>query len=160
MNQKNLSRWLKGVVVGMAVIGGIAYGYVLPLCWKLGTEGHTTLGGKVYWIRMIFLWITAIPCYLALVYAWKIFTEIGKNNSFSFVNAKYLKNMARLALFDTAYYFIGNLVLFLCGRNHPAVLLGSLLFDFMGIAFSVLCAALSHLVYKAAVLKEESELTI
>lgn len=160
MNQRNLSKWLKGVVIGMAVIGVIVYGYILPTCWRVGTEGHTTLGGNIYWVRMFFLWITAIPCYLALVYAWKIFTEIGNNNSFSYVNAKYLKNMARLALFDTAYYFTGNLILFLLGKNHPAVLLVSLLFDFVGISFSVLCAALSHLVYKAAVLKEESELTI
>lgn len=160
MNQKNLSKWLKGVVIGTAVIGAIVYGYILPMCWKVGTAEHTTLGGNMYWVRMVFIWITAIPCCLALAYAWKIFTEIGNNNSFSLVNAKYLKNMARLALLDTAYYFTGNLVLFLLGRNHPAVLLGSLLIDFAGIAFSVLCAALSHLVYKAAVLKEESELTI
>lgn len=160
MNQSNLSKWLKGVVLGTAAIGALVYGYILPVCWRMGTAQHTTLGGQTYWIRMTFLWITAVPCYLALINAWKLFTEIGKNNSFSYDNAKYLKNIARLAFLDTAYYFAGNLALFLLGRNHPAVLLASLLIDFAGIAVGVLSAALSHLVYKAAALREENELTI
>lgn len=160
MNQTNLSKWLKGVVIGAGIIGVLVYGYILPECWRMGTAEHTTLGGQTYWVRMIFLWITAVPCYLALVDAWKLFTEIGRNNSFSYVNARYLKNIATLAFLDTAYYFAGNLALFLLGKNHPAVLLGSLLIDFVGIAVGVLSAALSHLVYKAAALKEENELTI
>ncbi|MBE5905224.1 MAG: DUF2975 domain-containing protein [Lachnospiraceae bacterium] len=45
-------------------------------------------------------------------------------------------------------------------RSHPGVLLGSLVVDFVGIAIGVAAAALSHLVYKAAELKEENELTI
>lgn len=158
--QKTLSNWLKSVVIGMGILGAIVYGYVLPMCWQNATVNHTSLGGTAYWIRMGFLWITAIPCYIALVYAWKVFTEIGNNNSFSFVNAKYLKNVAILALVDTVYYFVGNMVMFFANMNHPGVLLISFLICFVGAAVVIVCAALYQLVQKAAELKEENELTI
>lgn len=158
--QKTLSNWLKSVVIGMGVLGVIVYGVVLPVCWQNATVNHASLGGAAYWTRMIFLWITAIPCYIALVYAWKVFTEIGNNNSFSFVNAKYLKNVAILALVDTVYYLFGNFVLFFLNKNHPGVLLISFLIAFVGVAVVIVCAALSQLIQKAAELKEENELTI
>ena len=44
--------------------------------------------------------------------------------------------------------------------SHPGVLLLSLLIVFAGIAVTVASAALSHLVYKAASLQEQSDLTI
>ncbi len=158
--QKTLSNWLKSVVIGMGILGAIVYGIVLPEVWYQATIDHTTLGGTAYWIRMCFLWVTGIPCYIALVYAWKVFTEIGNNNSFSFVNARYLKNVAVLALVDTAYYLVGNLVLFFLGLNHPGVLLITFLIAFVGVAVVIVCAALSQLIQRAAELKEENELTI
>ena len=158
--QKALSNWLKGVVIGMGIFAAIVYGLVLPTIWREATVDHATLGGVTYWIRMGFIWVTAIPVYTALVYAWKVFTEIGSNNSFSFVNAKYLKNVALLALVDTIYYFVGNVIMFLAGINHPGVLLVSFLICFVGAAVVIVCAALSQLVKKAAELKEENELTI
>ena len=158
--QKTLSNWLKSVVIGMGILGAIVYGVVLPVCWQNATVNHASLGGTAYWIRMGFLWVTAIPCYIALVYAWKVFTEIGNNNSFSFVNAKYLKNIAILALVDTAYYLVGNVVMFFANMNHPGVLLIALLICFVGAAVVIVCAALSQLILKAAELKEENELTI
>ena len=158
--QKALSNWLKAVVIGMGILGAIVYGVVLPVGWREATADHLTLGGTAYWIRMGFLWVTAIPVYIALLYAWKVFTEIGDNNSFSFVNAKYLKNVAILALVDTVYYFVGNVVLFFADINHPGVLLVSFLICFVGAAVVIVSGALSRLVLKAAELKEENELTI
>lgn len=158
--QKILSNWLKSVVIGLGVLGAIVYGFVLPMGWKMGTINHASLGGEAYWIRMGFLWVTAIPCYIALVYAWKVFTEIGRNNSFSFANAKYFKNIAILALVDTIYYMVGNLIMFFLNMNHPGILLVTFLISFVGVAVVIVCAALAQLVQKAAELKEENELTI
>lgn len=44
--------------------------------------------------------------------------------------------------------------------NHPSIVLLSFFIEFFGVAVSVSAAALSHLVMKAAVLQEESDLTI
>lgn len=44
--------------------------------------------------------------------------------------------------------------------SHPGILLLSLFADFAGGAVCIICAALSHLVQKAAAMKAENDLTI
>ena len=110
------------------------------------------------WLCII--WLTAIPCYLALYFGWKITTEISRDRSFSMVNSRYLKYISILALADSGYFFLANLALLFLNMNHPAVFLGSLLAEFAGAAVAVASAALSHLVQKAAKIQEENELTI
>lgn len=75
-------------------------------------------------------------------------------------NAKYLKAISILALSDSGYFFLANLVLLLLNMNHPAIFLGSLLVEFAGVAVTVAAATLSHLVQKAAKIQQENELTI
>ena len=82
------------------------------------------------------------------------------DNSFSMENANYLKIMAYLALGDTVFFFLGNIVLLFLKMSHPGMLLGSLVIDFLGVSVSVGCAALSHLVHKASEIQAENELTI
>ena len=82
------------------------------------------------------------------------------DRSFSQENANYLKRMAYLALGDTVFFFIGNVVLLFANMSHPGVALFSLFVVFAGIAVTVASAALSHLVQKAAILQEQSDLTI
>ena len=109
---------------------------------------------------LIFLSLTAIPIYIALFFAWKIFANIGNDNSFCKENAGYLKWISWLAGGDAAYFFLGNIVLMFLNMNHPGIVLYSLIVVFAGTAVSVASAALSHLVLKAALLQEENDLTV
>ena len=109
---------------------------------------------------MIFLWVTAVPCYAALLMGWKIAANIGLDRSFSQENARLLQIIAGLAAGDTAYFFAGNIVMFFMNMNHPGIFLLSLLICFAGISVTVAAVCLSHLVYKAADLQEQSDLTI
>ena len=61
---------------------------------------------------------------------------------------------------DAAFFFVGNVLLFLLNMSHPSVALLSLGVVFVGIAVAVVAAVLSHLVQKAAVLQEQSDWTI
>lgn len=159
MKQENIAKWLKAIVIGTALFGVGIYGYVIPTWGRVIVYNNPEFSDRFFpWL--IFLWITAIPCYIALIFAWKIFTQIGKNNSFSYVNAKYFKHITRLALSDTVYFLLGNFVLLMWNKSHPGVFLASFLVAFVGVAIAVLCIALSHLVYKAAQMNEENELTI
>ena len=58
------------------------------------------------------------------------------------------------------FFFVGNVILLFANMSHPGVALFSLLIVFSGVAVAVAAAALSHLVQKAAVLQEQSDLTI
>ena len=75
-------------------------------------------------------------------------------------NARLLKWISWLAAADSAYFFIGNIVLLFMNMSHPGVTLMSLIVVFGGVAITIASAALSHLIVKAADLQEESDLTI
>ena len=104
--------------------------------------------------------VTAVPCFAVLVLAWRIATNIGRDRSFSNENASLLKWISVLAAADAAFFFLGNVVMLLLDMSHPSVVLASFIIVFAGIAVAVISAVLSHLVKKAAVLQEESDLTI
>lgn len=159
MNQKKLALWLKAIIIGVGICGTIVYFGILP---DLGSFMHETYPefSSWHWPWMIFLWCTAIPCYIVLVLGWKIAGNIGADRSFSKENAELLQSIAWLIAGDILFFFLGNAILFFCSMNHPGILLVSLLICVIGIAISVAAACLSHLVRKAADLQEQSDLTV
>lgn len=159
MNQLKLSKWLKAIIIGTGICGAIVYFYVFPFWGKNILTSHPEFTSW-FWPWLIFLWLTSIPCYAVLVCGWKISIEIGNDNSFSIKNANLLKLVSALAAGDSVFLLIGNIVLLLLNKNHPGILFLSLLLVFAGIAVTVASASLSHLVMKAAKIREENELTI
>ena len=162
MTQKNLARWIKGILLGFAVFGIIfcvcvIYFGIIPL---FGRDIYYADKAYMFTPWMVFLLITAAPCYVFLIFGWRIAQNIENDKSFSAENSQYLKKMAYLALGDSIFFFIGNVVLLLLNLSHPGMLLGSLVIDFLGVSVSVGCAALSHLVRKAYEIQAENELTI
>lgn len=159
MTQKSLSKWLKGIIIGIAVCGAVIYCYLVPAYGQQAAEAYPEFSHcYVPWLTVI--WVSAIPCYLGLYFGWKITGEIGRDNSFSMENARYLKNISMLALLDSGYFFLANLILLFLNMNHPGIFLISLFVEFAGVAVAVTAAALSHLVQKAAEIQNENELTI
>ena len=159
MEQKTLARWLKVILIGVGLCGLVVYGAILPLYGQSIRDANPEMA-NCYWPWLIFLWATGVPCYIALVIGWKIAANIGLDRSFSEDNARHLKRISLLAAGDTVFFFVGNIVLLFANMSHPGVVLGSFLVVFAGVAVSVAAAALSHLVLKAALLQEQSDLTI
>lgn len=159
MKQKALSKWLKAILVGVALCGLAVYFAVLPeLGWEIvdANPGYSHL----YRPWLAFLWATGVPCYAALALGWRIAHNIGADRSFTMENARLLRWIAWLAAGDAAYFFVGNIVLLFLNMSHPGVVLMSLLAVFAGVAVAMAAACLSHLVQKAAALQEQSDLTI
>lgn len=159
MDSIRLSRWLKAVLIGTGICGTVIYFFAFPFLGHDITDAYPEFRSW-YWPWLDFLWLTAVPCYAALVSGWKIAGEIGRDNSFCVENAKRLRFISILAAADSALAFAGNLIFLLLNMNHPGVFLLALLIVCVGIALTVVAAALSHLVLKAAKLCEENELTI
>ena len=159
MSQANLSKWLKLIIIGVAVCGAVVYGFILPELGKELVDGAPEFSG-FFWPWLIFFWVTGIPCYIALALCWRIAGHIGANRSFCAENAKLLQRIAVLAAADSGLVFAGNVGFFLASMNHPGTALGLLFVVFAGVAVSITAAGLSHLTQKAADLQEQSDLTI
>lgn len=159
MTQNALAKWLKAIIVGVGICGLVFYGFVIPGYGGSIASLYPELA-YCYYPWLVFIWITGIPCYAVLVFAWKIAVNIQNDNSFSMANAHFLKWVSILALGDSVFFFIGNVLFVLLNMNHPGIALALMLIVFIGVAVAVVSAALSHLVAKAAVLKEQTDLTI
>ena len=159
MEQKNLSKWLKLILVGVALCGLVVYALIVPM-YGLSLRAQYPEFSNRFWPWLCFIWLSGIPCFIALCCAWEIVTNIGRDQSFTEQNASLLKSISFLAAFDAGFFFVGNIVLLFLNMSHPGVVIASFLVEFVGIAVAVAAAALSHLVKKAAVLQEQSDLTI
>ena len=159
MQQKSLSNWLKVAIICLAVFGLLVYGMVIPNYGRnLAVQNPDY--AHCFWPWMTLLILTAIPCYTALVFGWRIATDIGHDRSFSEANAKRMKWISNLAFGDVILFFFGNTMLLFLGMSHPGVFLLSLLPDMLGVAIAVCAAALSHLIYKSAQLQQDADLTV
>lgn len=160
MNQKNLAKYLQVVTLGLVLLVAIVYIGAVPGLMSVLLECGAILhkSGVKPWIIMV--WVTAIPVYFSLYHFWKISKEIQADNSFSTENAKHLQTISHLCMLDVLYFFVANIVFYLLHINGIITLCCTFAIDFIGIVISVLAAALSHLVYKAAAMKQENDLTI
>lgn len=159
MKQKELSRWLRAIVVFGWVCCALLSAVVMPL---LAREAAVEAPDFAYlrWPCLVIFWIGMVPVALALWHAWGIFTEIGRDNSFCEENARRLRAISLLALADTLLCGLSAIILFVCGALHPGIFLLLVLIAVIGLGMFVASAALSHLTWKAVALKEENDLTI
>lgn len=159
MDQKSLAKWLKAILIGVGICGILIYALFLPFTGRCITGEYPEFSSWFYpWL--VFLWITALPCYGVLVLGWRIASNIGKNHSFTMQNGTYLKWISILAAGDSLFFFAGNLLYWIWNINYPVIVILSVVVTFFGMAVSVAAAALSHLVAKAADLQEQSDWTI
>lgn len=159
MEQKTLSKWISLVLVGMALIGFLILFVIIPMFGKSLLSMYPEFSGR-FWPWLIFLWLFAVPCYAAVIVGLKISRRIGMDQSFSMENADSLKTISYLAAGDTLFFMLGNSALLFMNMSHPGVALASLIISFIGFAVTIAAAALSHLVKKAAIMKEENDFTI
>ena len=160
MRQTSLAKWLKLIFVGIGLCCLVVCAFVIPMLGKELAESYNGEFAYCYWPWLIFIWASNIPCFLTLAFAWRIASNIGANKSFSIGNANLLKWISVMAAGDSVFFFLGNIVFLLLDMSHPSIVLLGIVIVFIGIAIAVFAAALSHLVMKAAVLQDESDLTI
>ncbi len=159
MKQWEMARWLKLITIIAGGIGTFFCFIIIPSWSHDLMPGYS--GTQLLWKFFVaFIWITTIPCYLALWKFWGICTRIGKDCSFCQENAMALKAISRYFITDCLLYIIATIAAFLSGLLFPEILLIVMVILFIGFALAILTAALSHLVLKASDLKQENDLTI
>lgn len=158
MKQTEIAGYLKFITIGIAVLFLAFVAWFLPSMVREAVAEN----GTVFWGVCSFLWITSVPCFLCLWKFWGICVRIGEDRSFSKENADALKRMSHYMLVDTGLYAVVFSLTCICGwyEKYSWMLFGVILVLFVCVALTILCAALSHLVYKASRMQEEQELTI
>ena len=159
MKQKELSRWIKGMVIVAGVIGLIFCFLVFPSIGKDIVREYPAYR-ILFWPSLLFLWVSAVLVYVSLYKVMRIAGRISRDNSFCEENAVCLKYISIMALLECVLYFMAGLTLFIIGLLHPGLLFAILLIQFAGLFIAVFTALLSHLVQKASMLKQENDLTI
>ncbi|MBO4384954.1 MAG: DUF2975 domain-containing protein [Clostridia bacterium] len=160
MKQKTLARLIMAAIIGVALCLLIAYIFIIPAFAEhlAGIAGGEFASFKTPWLVLVS--ITALPLFAMLALAFVIAVNISRDRSFIMTNAKLLAAMSLLAAADSAYFFVGNVVMLLLNMNHPGVFLFDMIICFLGLAVTLICAALSHYARKAAEMKADAELTI
>lgn len=159
LNQKSLSVWLRVIcAVGMLCTLFLSF-MVMPMLGRAILYDYEELAW-LYWPCLIFFWLTAAAVLAFLVLVWLIARDIGRDRSFTFVNARRLGACSVLALADTLLYASAGCVLMAFRLVNFALLVLGVILCAVGAAVSVACAALSHLTRKAADMQSENDLTV
>jgi len=159
MRQKELSAWLKLIIV----FSGI---FVLLLCIYIGPEmGRRFLLDsaklkELYKPAIAFIWMTAIPFFIALVLGWKICSDIGSDQAFTANNGYRMKIISILSIIEGALYVSALFYISVVGSYQTNVLIFLLFILFVSVVISVFTSMLSHLVRKASEIKQDNDLTI
>lgn len=159
MKRLELTKWLEIIAILAGILGFIFLLFILP---SIGLDiiRVNPEYAYMYYPTMFYLIITAIPFYMVLFEAWKIFKEIEKDNSFSLINAKSLFKISRISLVEVLLFFISAILLITQDLLHPSILILIILIMFIAFAVSICSAVLSHLVEKAITIQQENDLTI
>ena len=97
---------------------------------------------------LIFAWLTALPLVIAILKAWLIVTEIGKDNTYCVANAKRLQDISRLILADALLYCVALVMIIIGDLFHPAVYLFITVLIFGGAVASLVASTASHYILR------------
>lgn len=157
MNRKHSLNLLKLACVLTALMGVALFFFVAPAV----VMGYASHREPRFWIDLIYIWIVGALSFAALGQAWKICVEIGRDNTFSEVNARGLVRISRLMGTACALMAVGLAVL-LFGRGQPEPVLEGLtaLGALIALVLALFASAMAQLIRAGAALKDENDLTI
>ena len=157
MNRKHSLNLLKLACVLTALMGVALFFFVAPAV----VMDYASHREPRFWIDLIYIWIVGALSFAALGQAWKICVEIGRDNTFSEVNARGLVRISRLMGTACALMAVGLAVL-LFGRGQPDPVLEGLtaLGALIALVLALFASAMAQLIRAGAALKDENDLTI
>lgn len=157
MNRKHSLNLLKLACVLTALMGIALFFFVAPAV----VMDYASHREPRFWIDLIYIWIVGALSFAALGQAWKICVEIGRDNTFSEINARGLVRISRLMGTACALMAVGLAVL-LFGRGQPEPVLEGLtaLGALIALVLALFASAMAQLIRAGAALKDENDLTI
>jgi MFS family permease len=135
---------------------------VLALCIFGLPAGITSDRVGYYRPILIGMYFPAIPFFIALYQALKLLTLIDKNNAFSELAVKALKNIKYCAVVISALYVLGMPYIYYAADRDdaPGVLAIGLVIAGSSLVIAVFAAVLEKLLQNVVDIKRENELTV
>jgi hypothetical protein len=155
MTNKQLTVLFRCALIVIALIGVAACAFWYP---KDGANVIAAKGAALGWIYQIFMWLTAIPCFVILFFGWKFSMSMEKEHVFTKDTAQYLIISLKILVVDLAVYLVGNIIFLALGCSKYGWLY--LVVSVAGYAVAAIIYTLFYYISRVAVLQEESEGTI
>ncbi|MGE7884892.1 DUF2975 domain-containing protein [Bacillus sp. NPDC094077] len=153
--------FLKTVVI---LIGIPVLAMCIFLVPKIGNYAAELYPDITYIKYLIFvhLYATAIPFYLVLYQTFKLLNYIDKNNAFSGLSVKALKNIKYCALTISVLYVLGMPLFYLLAERDdaPGIIIIGMIMIFASMVIAVFAAVLQRLLKDAIDIKSENDLTV
>lgn len=113
-------------------------------------------------VVLIDMYAAAIPFYFALHQAFKLLSYIDKNQAFSELAVKALKNIKYCAIAISTLYLLGMPFYYLMQRrvDPPIITVTGLVIIFASMVIAVFAAVLQRLLQEAIDIKSENDLTV
>lgn len=159
MGQKELARCLKALdAVAVVCCLGVMLAIVPQRCNALATANPEM--SYLVACGWIFMALAAVPIIGIGLLAWRIFDEIGADNSFSDGNAARLVRIGVLSSVEACLFALVIVALAIIGALADGLLAVLLVAVVASGGLGVIAFALSHLTAKAAAIKAENDLTV
>jgi hypothetical protein len=153
--KKGSTLLLKGAIIIFGIAALAFCIFVLPR-----VIGSIDLGG--YDPILLGMYVTAIPFFVALYYAFQLLNFIDRNNAFSAISVKALKKIKYCALTISGLYSVGMPYIFSVAEKDdaPGVVAIALIIISASFVVAVFAAVLQKLLQNAIDIKSENDLTV
>lgn len=139
---------------------------VLALCifglYKLASNPVNPDYAYILYPILIVMYVSAIPFFIALYQAFKLLSYIDKNQSFSELSVKSLKNIKFCAITISGLYVVIMPFVFLVADldDAPGLIIVGMVPAFASMVIAVFAAVLQRLLQEAINIKSENDLTV
>jgi hypothetical protein len=147
--------FLRGVIVLMA-LGALAICiFALPVALRSDVTG-------LYQPIALGMYVAAIPFFIALYQSMKLLGLIDKNNAFSELGVKALKNIKYCGITIAGLFIAGMPIIFRAGDKDdaPGVVAFALIIIFASFVIATFAGVLQKLLQNVVDIKNENELTV
>ncbi|WP_163582495.1 DUF2975 domain-containing protein [Gracilibacillus saliphilus] len=111
---------------------------------------------------VIGMYLSAIPFYMALYWAFRLLNHIDKNKAFSQISVKALKNIKNCAITISSLYVVIIPFVYLVAEKDdaPGLIIFGMVPIFASMVIAVFAAVLHRLLQEAIDIKSENDLTV
>ncbi|MBT2744256.1 DUF2975 domain-containing protein [Bacillus sp. ISL-77] len=149
--------------IAVIFIGIPVLAFCIFLVPKFGNFAGELYPGIAYMksLVLIDIYAAAIPFYFALYQAFKLLSYIDKNQAFSELSVKALKNIKCCAITISGLYVLGlPLFRFIAKKVDPPIGFIAIIIIFASLVIAVFAAILQRLLQEAINIKSENDLTV